>query len=78
MTEVSSFAMPLLGGAVIGLAAALLWLWNGRVAGVNNIAGRVVEERGVERSWRLLFLLGLVAGGTLMKYLLPSAFEAAS
>jgi uncharacterized membrane protein YedE/YeeE len=67
--------MPLLGGAMIGGAAALLWLWNGRVAGVSGIAGRVFDARGDERSWRLSFLLGLVAGGALMSALFPGAFE---
>ena len=74
----SSLWMPLLGGGLIGLSAALLWLWNGRVAGVSDIAGGVLQARSEERSWRLLFLLGLVMGGALMSYALPSAFDVAA
>lgn len=55
--------MSLLGGALIG-AAALLLLWlNGRIAGVSGILGGALSERGDERRWRLLFLLGLIGAG---------------
>ncbi len=61
----------LLGGALIGLSAtALLWL-NGRIAGISGIAWNSVRERGPERTWRLCFLLGLVAGAGLWFALSP-------
>jgi uncharacterized membrane protein YedE/YeeE len=68
--------MPLIGGALIGLAAALLWLGSGRIAGVSGIAGRLVPAARGDRLWRVLFLLGLAAGGALMSRLAPAAFEA--
>ena len=51
----------LVGGALIGLAATLLLLGIGRVAGVSGIVNAAMEQRG-GRDWRLAFLLGLVLG----------------
>ncbi|GAC1619976.1 MAG: YeeE/YedE thiosulfate transporter family protein [Nevskia sp.] len=57
----------LAGGALIGLAATLLLLFNGRLAGVSGIFGSLMLDRapGGDRVWRALFLLGLVAGALL-------------
>lgn len=54
----------LLGGALIGLAATLLYAGIGRIAGVSGILNRAVEQR-TERGWRIAFLLGLVAAAGL-------------
>ena len=62
----------LLGGALIGLAAStLLWL-DGKVAGVSGIVGGLLRRE--EAGWRLAFVAGLVAGGVLLRFALPSAF----
>ena len=50
----------LLGGLLIGLATALLWLLNGRIAGISGIAAGVLSSSGAELWWRLAFVLGLV------------------
>jgi uncharacterized membrane protein YedE/YeeE len=50
----------LLGGALIGLAATLLYAGIGRIAGISGILGNAIEQRE-GRAWRLAFLLGLVA-----------------
>jgi len=49
------------GGILIGLAAALLLLANGRVAGISGIAGGLLRPARGDIGWRLAFLLGLVA-----------------
>lgn len=50
------------GGALIGLSAVLLMLMNGRIAGISGVfSGTVFGEAG-EKTWRVLFVLGLVAG----------------
>lgn len=67
---------PLAGGLLIGSAAALLWLVQGRVAGISGIAGGLLSARRGDRSWRWLFVLGLVVGGALMARLAPGAFGA--
>ena len=48
-----------IGGALIGLAATLLMLLTGRVAGVAGILGDLLGS--AERAWRLAFVLGLIA-----------------
>lgn len=49
----------LIGGALIGLAATLLYASIGRIAGVSGIFNSAMEQRD-ERGWRIAFLLGLV------------------
>jgi hypothetical protein len=51
----------LLGGALIGLAAAALMLSTGRVAGVSGIAGGLLAFRPGDRAWRIAFVAGLIA-----------------
>jgi hypothetical protein len=57
-TPVSGF----LGGILIGLAAALLLLANGRIAGISGIVGGLIVPKTGETGWRLMFVLGLLAG----------------
>ena len=51
----------LLGGALIGLAAAFLLLFNGRIAGVSGIVAGLIKPTPAEWKWRLAFVLGLIA-----------------
>jgi uncharacterized membrane protein YedE/YeeE len=61
----------LAGGALIGLAASILLISRGRVAGVSGIvAGLLVGPRGDE-GWRALFLAGLLGAGVLGAWLTP-------
>src|ERR1700752_337384 len=50
-----------IGGALIGLAATLLMLVAGRIAGISGILGDLVDLAGSDRLWRLAFLAGLIA-----------------
>ena len=56
----------LMGGVLIGAAVVLLLLFNGRIAGVSGIAGRLldadIQRRRDEVAWRVLFLVGLMIG----------------
>jgi uncharacterized membrane protein YedE/YeeE len=54
----------LIGGALIGVAAVLLMLLNGRIAGVSGILGEALT--GEDRGWRLAFLVGLVVAPLLL------------
>ena len=63
---------PLLGGALIGLAASLLWLSHGRVAGISGLTAAVVER--TPSPVALPFVLGLVVAGALLRLVVPSAF----
>lgn len=51
----------LAGGMLIGLAAALLILFNGRIAGISGILGGLLRPRRGDVGWRIAFLAGLVA-----------------
>lgn len=62
----------LLGGALIGLAANLLLVLNGRIAGMSGIVGGLMGAGANDRSWRLVFVLGMVVGAWLAFALLPS------
>ena len=64
----------LLGGALIGLAATLLLLFNGRVAGISGILEGVFEPKHKDAAGRFLFLAGLLTGGLFLLAVYPSAF----
>ncbi|MBL8279082.1 MAG: YeeE/YedE family protein [Pelomonas sp.] len=53
-------ASALAGGALIGLAAALLILLGGRIAGISGILGGLLRRVPGERAWRAAFIGGLV------------------
>lgn len=55
----------LAGGALIGLAAALLINLNGRVMGASGIVGGLFNGTA-DASWRLSFLAGLIAPAILV------------
>lgn len=52
----------LIGGVLIGLASALLWVGNGRIAGISGIFGQLLPPARTV-FWRILFLAAMVAGG---------------
>jgi uncharacterized membrane protein YedE/YeeE len=61
-----------IGGALIGLSAALLWVAMGRIAGISGILGGLIGGMGTttrtrEIVWRLAFLGGLVAAPLLYR-----------
>jgi len=57
----------LIGGALIGLAAALLLWLNGRIAGVSGIAAGLIAPARGELAWRAAFVLGLVTGAAVYR-----------
>lgn len=70
----------LAGGVVIGTAAAMFILLNGRIAGVSGIIGGLLRPAGGGFSWRFTFVAGLVlapAGYALLSEL-PAPTIAAS
>jgi len=71
------FVTALLGGALVGLSASLLLLFNGRIAGISGIAEGLLSQRTrSELAWRSAFLLGLVGGGFLLRALWPQVLGA--
>jgi len=55
-----------LGGALIGAGAAVLILFNGRVAGISGILGRVLHGDPGTGGWRIAFLSGLLLPALLL------------
>lgn len=51
----------LAGGILIGMAAAMLVLLNGRIAGISGIVGGLLVPRRHETGWRLAFVAGLLS-----------------
>lgn len=49
----------LAGGALIGLAAALFLLLNGRIAGISGVLGGLLRPVRGDVAWRIAFVLGL-------------------
>ncbi|MCC6075717.1 YeeE/YedE family protein [Pseudomonas sp. GCM10022188] len=50
----------LAGGILIGLAAGLFVLANGRIAGISGLLGSLLEPRASGRLYSLLFVFGLL------------------
>ena len=66
----------LIGGALIGLSATLLLLFNGRIAGISGILNAFINPREPETGWRGLFLLGLILGAGAYVWTQPGAAPA--
>ena len=65
----------LVGGALIGLAALLLLLCNGRIAGISGILGGSLDPKRGDVLWRVLFFFGLLAGGLIVLWWRPFALD---
>ncbi len=50
----------LAGGMLIGLAAAMFVLLNGRIAGISGVIGGLFKPNKGDLAWRAAFVLGLV------------------
>lgn len=61
----------LLGGMLIGLAAAVLLLLNGRISGISGIVGGLLAPRSAEVGWRVVFVAGLLLGA--LSYMLATS-----
>jgi len=60
----------LIGGAMIGLGSALLWVGNGRIAGISAIFGNLLPPARTV-VWRLVFLAAMVFGAFVFAKALP-------
>ena len=66
----------LLGGGMIGLASAILLMFNGRIFGVSGIVAGALS-RGPEATWRWFAIAGLIGGGFLLRASGLTAFDPA-
>jgi hypothetical protein len=72
---VADAVSALAGGAIIGVASALLLAFHGRIAGISGMLAGVLDRSSGLRT-RIAFLLGLAAAGTALYALQPARFEA--
>jgi len=53
--------LSLAGGILLGIASALFILVNGRVLGISGIVGGLLSPKAGDVTWRVAFVLGLLA-----------------
>ena len=58
----------LIGGLIIGLAVAILYLLRGNYAGVSKIYYNVIFVNKNGFLWRLLFIIGLIIGPIILSF----------
>ena len=61
----------LAGGLLIGAAAAMFLLLNGRIAGISGILGGLLRPKDGDTGWRVAFIAGLIAAPLLYQLATP-------
>ncbi len=62
------------GGVLIGIAASLMMLFNGRVTGISGIMAGIIQPKKFDTGWRVSFLIGLLLGGVALIIFRPESF----
>ncbi len=63
----------LAGGALIGIAASIFLWMNGAIAGISGILGGLVSASRDNVGERILFLIGLILGNLLYRFIAADA-----
>jgi uncharacterized protein len=63
------------GGILIGFAATLLLLFNGRIAGISGMMGGLMNASRTEVFWRIAFLTGIIIGAFLFHLIKPDFYQ---
>ncbi|MDW5444329.1 YeeE/YedE family protein [Polaromonas sp. SM01] len=61
----------LAGGLLIGVAAAMFLLLNGRIAGISGILGGLLRPRAGDIGWRVAFIGGLLLAPLVYQLIAP-------
>jgi uncharacterized membrane protein YedE/YeeE len=69
--------MSLAGGVLLGIAAAMFVLLNGRVLGISGILGGLLRPKAGDSVWRISFVLGMLAAPLTLTLLAPAGFISA-
>lgn len=70
------FLLATIGGVLIAIASSIILLGLGRIAGISGIfSSFIFNSKAFENRWKLFFVLGLLVGGFVIKYLNPSLFD---
>ena len=68
-----TFWNALIGGCLIGLASFLATAATGKIPGVSGVLARLFVTGQSDRSWRLIFLIGLIVGAAVCFRLVEAA-----
>jgi uncharacterized membrane protein YedE/YeeE len=66
---------PLVGGLILGIAASLLLIFNGRVVTFSGIFNGILQFYRGDVRWRIYFIVGLMLSGTTLSLSSPHLFE---
>lgn len=69
-----SITYALIGGAIIGVAASMMLIFNGRVTGISGIFNGILSFPKGDLAWRVAFIAGLVFGGAALYSIRPDMF----
>jgi uncharacterized membrane protein YedE/YeeE len=61
------------GGLLLGVAAALFILVDGRILGISSILGGLLQPRPGDTVWRIAFILGLLAAPPSLAWIVPES-----
>ena len=64
----------LVGGMLIGLAASVLVIYRGKIAGISGIVAGLMETENIQQGhhlWRTLFLIGLIGSSFIYQFFAP-------
>jgi uncharacterized membrane protein YedE/YeeE len=64
----------LAGGVILGVASAIFILVNGRILGISGILGGLLPPKAGDTTWRVFFLLGMLAAPTVFHAVVPAQY----
>jgi len=68
-----TFWQALAAGILIGLASLLATVLSGKIPGISGVFGRLLVAATPDKTWRAIFLVGLIGGAALSFALWQSA-----
>ena len=72
----NEFIRAALGGSLIGVAASILLITQGRIAGISGITFNLLNPATKDKDWRWAFFLGLLVGGAVLAFAGEAIFGA--
>jgi uncharacterized protein len=64
-----------IGGLLVGLSVSIIWVVNGRRAGVSGVAGGIYPPHRGDVLWRVLYVIGLPIGAIVGFWVGPMLFS---
>ncbi len=60
------------GGALVGISASILMLFNGQILGVSGIISQTLKRPKGATAWRAAFIVGMLLMGALVSFASPA------